>query len=158
MYRPWLFQNAPKLAKRIVEIRNFCQVNKEYFKPYIQEDEEMLDFYTEHLGNFFSCYRKATPQQRWEYLQAFAQLNESFQNAVTSKAEGEGHYNEDVPVSNSFRLFFEAFYGCFRSIMGMSTDNGLTAPFRSVEGKEKGKLWCSLNGFKWSITIEREKI
>lgn len=84
MYRPWLFQSAPQLAKRLVAIRNFCMANKEYIKPYLLEDEEMLDLYTEHLGDFFSCYRKATPVQRWQYIQAFAQLNESFQKAVRS--------------------------------------------------------------------------
>lgn len=75
---------------------------------------------------------------------------------ITHEMEEIRH--DDVPVSNSFRLFFETFYQTFRSIVGMSVDNGLTAPFRTVEGKERSKIWCSLNGFKWSITIEREKV
>jgi len=84
-YRPWLLKHAPLWAARLVAMRNFCKANKEALAPYVNEDEELLDSYTEGIGDFMSTYGKATPEDRAEYVAKLENLNEEFQKKVDAK-------------------------------------------------------------------------
>jgi hypothetical protein len=84
-YRPWLVKHTLLWASRLVAIRNFCRTNKEAMIPYVNEDEELLDSYTEGIGDFMSTYGKASPEDRAEYVARLEMLNEEFQRKVDLK-------------------------------------------------------------------------
>jgi hypothetical protein len=86
-------------------------------------------------------------------------MKSSRQSSVVSRQEDD----EETPshskeASKSFHLFFPAFVRAFGQIMGMGTDEGAEFPYMSIYNIERACIWRTLNGFRWKITIEREKV
>lgn len=64
---------------------------------------------------------------------------------------------KDRRPSVSFEMLFNGLYAAFKVALGMSIQEGSQSPYIDNRGKEKAKMWRTLNGYKWTITIERER-
>jgi hypothetical protein len=61
-------------------------------------------------------------------------------------------------ISVQFQALFDEVSEVFKDIMGSSSSEGMTPPYRSPAGAmERAVIWKRLNGHTYKITIERKK-